>query len=109
MVVFAPYDAIQSTVVDDEQLLKVSVEVLRDVNSFSGLVIVAEGLQSIDGFLRSEFTEQGLTLRNDLLGARAKLTRFRVNSDPVAEFIANHAWMAILVTAVVMVRDYARF
>lgn len=90
--------------------MRINIQVRRDVNHFSGLASVVEGLQSLDGILRTEIDFRGPpVLKNSLLDVRANLIRFRVNSDPVAELIANYPWLSILVLSIVVVRDYEKF
>lgn len=93
-----------------ENLVSISIQVRRDVTHFSGLSAVSEGFQSLDGLLRTELEIKGASvLKNRLIEARANLLRFRVNSDPVAEIIANYPWLSLLAVVVVVVRDYQRF
>ena len=93
-----------------EAPLRVFIKIRRDVTHFSGLAQVSEGFQSLDGLLRTEFEIKGASvLKGSLLEARSALHRFRVNSDPVAEVVANYPWLSVLVVAVIVVRDYQRF
>jgi len=104
-----PY-AIASKAILEPKHFRLSIEVKRDVKHFSGLAAVIDGFQSLDGLLRSELDDaKTVSLDNSLLEARAQLLKFRVNSDPVAELVANHGWLAVLAVAVVVVRDYERF
>lgn len=104
-----PYEIINKAS-PDEPWMRINVKVRRDVNHFSGLASVVEGLQSLDGILRTEIdVKNSPVLVNGLLEMRAKLNKFRVNSDPVAELFANFPWLSVLVLAVVMVRDYEKF
>jgi hypothetical protein len=104
---YATYEAAQEAGGEDE-LLNVSITVPRDVDRFSGLVTVAEGLQGIDGLLRTEIVHDKPVLRPDLLGMRAQLVSFRVNSDPVAQIVANLPWISTITFVLVFVRDYER-
>ena len=109
MLLLTPYELITKEE-PETTLLNLTVQVPRDVTHFSGLASVIEGLQSVDGLLRTRIQPSGLIAHNnDLLEARAKLVRFRVNSDPLAELIANHPWLSVLTLVVVVVRDYERF
>ena len=93
-----------------EAPLRVFIKVRRDVTHFSGLSHVSEGFQSLDGLLRTEFEIKGASvLKGSLIEARSSLRKFRVNSDPVAEVVANYPWLSVFVVAVVVVRDYQRF
>jgi hypothetical protein len=94
----------------DEPWMRVTVKVRRDVNHFSGLASVVEGLQSLDGILRTEIdVKESPVLMSGLLEMRARLNKFRVNSDPIAELFANFPWLSVLVLAIVVVRDYEKF
>ena len=109
MLLLTPYELI-SKEAPGTTLLNLTVQVPRDVTHFSGLASVIEGLQSLDGLLRTKIQPSGsIAYNNDLLEARAKLVRFRVNSDPLADLIANHPWLSVLTLVVVVVRDYERF
>ena len=109
MLLLTPYELI-SKGQPETSLLNLTVQVPRDVTHFSGLASVIEGLQSLDGLLRTKIQPSGsIAYNNDLLEARAKLVRFRVNSDPLAELIANHPWLSVLTLVVIVVRDYERF
>jgi hypothetical protein len=109
MFLLTPYEVI-SKEASQLRILNLSVQVPRDVTHFSGLASVIEGLQSLDGLLRTKLDRGGSVARNnELLEVRAKLVRFRVNSDPLADLIANHPWLSVLTLVVVVVRDYERF
>ena len=109
MLLSTPFE-ILNTPDADEKLVSVSIQVRRDVTHFSGLSAVSEGFQSLDGLLRTELEIKGPSvLKNSLIEARANLLRFRVNSDPVAEIVANYPWLSLLAVVVVVVRDYQRF
>lgn len=93
----------------DVKPIHLSIQIRRDVTHFSGLADVIEGLQSLDGLLRTEMDPKGAGRpRHDLLDERANLIRFRVNSDPVADLIANHPWLSLVVLAVTVVKDYEK-
>ena len=104
-----PYELV-SGISPEEPSLSLSVQIRRDITHFSSLASVVEGLQSLDGLLRTRMAVGGaIALDNKLLEARARLVRFRVNSDPVADIIANNPWLSVLTLAVVVVRDYGKF
>lgn len=104
-----PYEIVHGAF-PDAKPIHLSIQIRRDVIHFSGLAAVVEGLQSLDGLLRTEMDPKGAARpRHDLLGERANLIRFRVNSDPVADVIGNYPWLSLVVLAVVVVRDYERF
>ena len=83
-----PYEIVHGAF-PDAKPIHLSIQIRRDVIHFSGLAAVVEGLQSLDGLLRTEMDPKGAARpRHDLLGERANLIRFRVNSDPVATLLA---------------------
>jgi len=108
MALQTPFEIASKTTENFEVRLRIKIK--RDVKHFSGLASVVEGLQSLDGILRTELDEgKAIALKNSQLDARAQLLSFKVNSEPVTEFIANNSWIAVLAVAVVVVRDYEKF
>lgn len=110
MLLLTPFELL-NTPEAPEKLVPISIQIRRNVKHFSSLSAVSEGFQSIDGLLRTELEIHELSVLNSSLidEARAKLHRFRVNSDPVAEITANYPWLSLLAVAVVLIRDYQKF
>ncbi len=104
-----PYEIVRGAF-PNAKPIHLSIQIRRDVIHFSGLAAVVEGLQSLDGLLRTEMDPKGAARpRHDLLDERANLIRFRVNSDPVADVIANHPWLSLVVLAFAIVKDYEKY
>jgi hypothetical protein len=95
-ILFEPYAIASRPFKDLEETVHLHITFPRTIDHFSGLVSLAEAMQSIDGLMRSRITPRGQELRNELLAERPRVVKFRVSSDPVAELSAKWPWVAIL-------------
>jgi hypothetical protein len=94
-----------------EEIFRVSMVVRRDVADFAELASITVALAEIDRIQRTDENGRLLNKRGYVpVGNErsAHLELFRVNSDPVTEFVAMFPWLMGLFTCLSCIKEYKK-